>query len=247
MKRCIVALCLAVCVSSGLVGLDGDTSLLRKSDEAYMPQRSKFSMKIENFEDGKAKTWYRMDCYVDGNERYLLVFGDPAVVRGQTQLRLGGTIYNYVRKVDRVSQVSARLNFQQTTLAQEDIMSAGLGVFYSMESVQEAAEADGRKVLRMILVAKERQVAYAKIEAVVDAGTFMPVRRLYYANSGKLIKEMSFEEVVRDNGRLVRVKFRMIDSLRPQNFSVVEMDGFDTAASMPSSMFTQQYMKSAAR
>ncbi len=222
-------------------------SLLEASDKAYIPQHARFTMKIENYENGSQKQWYQMDCHVDGADRYLLVFTDPGIMRGQTQLRLGGTIYYYVRRIDRIKQVSARLSFQQSILSQEDVMSATLSSFYDMEKLEETTGDEGRELYSMTLTAKDRHVAYARIIANIDKKSLLPVNRLYYARSGQLVKKMITEEIRKAGDKLEYVRFRIVDALRPQNYAVVTMYDFDTSTNMPGSMFTRQYMRAAAR
>lgn len=221
--------------------------LLKASDKKFIPQRCSFQMKLENYEDNAVKNWMLMDCFVDGEDRYLLVFKDPGIMRGQTQLRLGSTIYSYVRRINRVQQVSARLSFQNSILSQEDIMSSTLASFYTVENVEKITSSEGRALYSMSLVSKSKKVAYARIVSFVDAKTLVPVSRMYYASSGKLIKEMVIEDIVQVNGVIGSVRFRLTDSLRPQNYAIVTMDTFNEEADLPANMFSQQYMRAAAR
>lgn len=226
--------------------LDDPQSVLLKSDEAYIPDKVKFDLLIETYEGEQKKQWYSLECYVNGAGKYLAIFNDPGIMRGQSQLRLGNTIFNYVKKVDKISQVSARVNFFQSILTQEDIMSTMLSNFYNVESIK-SINRDGNEYYSMTLKAKNRKVAYEKIIAIIDSKTYLPVSREYFSRSGQKIKEMTIKNIHVENGQVNYVDFKVVDSLRPQNYSTVEISNFDTSVKMSSHWFSKQYMKAAAR
>jgi len=246
-KLCITGILILLGFALIAESLPDGARLLEDSDNAYFPERAEFTMKIENYDEGEKEQWYKMECSLDGADRYLLVYTDPGIMRGQTQLRLGGTIYKYVRRIDRIKQVSARQSFQNTILSQEDVMSATLSRFYTIEGVEEETGENGEQLYSMSLKAKSRKVAYDTIVANIDEESLLPVRRLYYARSGELVKEMITKEIRKEGGKLEYVRFRIVDSLHPEKYAVVTMSGFDTSMDMKRSMFTKQYMRAAAR
>lgn len=217
--------------------------LLEKSDAAYIPSQAKFHILIENYESNVKKQWYDMDCFVNGNAKYLVFFNDPAIMKGQGQLRSGDIIYQYVRKTDRITQVSARVNFFQSVLSQEDVMSAMLSNFYTVEKTEEVKE-NNKKLFRMTLAANTKNSTYAKIIADIDAETLLPVHRLFYSYSGQLIKEMIIDEIKKENGKMHFVQFRVIDMLRQGIYSIVTMDNFDENTKLSEQNFSIAYLKS---
>lgn len=237
-----IASLLLLAVISGVCFSEVPGGLLEKSDAAYIPSQSKFHILIENYESNVKKQWYDMDCYVNGNARYLVFFNDPAIMKGQGQLRFDDVIYQYVRKTDKVSQVSARVNFFQSVLSQEDVMSAMLSNFYSIEKTEEVID-NGRALYRMTLVSSAKRSSYAKIVADIDAQTLLPVHRSFYSYSEQLVKEMIIDEIKKENGKMQYVRFRVIDMLRPQIYSTVTMDSFDESVKLSESNFSISYLK----
>lgn len=217
--------------------------LLLDSDAVFIPSKAKFDMLIENYGDGEKKQYYDMECFVGDQERTLIVFKAPGIMRGQSQLRLGDTLYNYVRKIDRISRVSARVNFQQSILSQEDVMSSALSTFYNIESLAEETAEDGRELYVMTLLAKNNRVAYAKIVAHIDRNTLLPVVRYYYSQSGQKIKELHILDIQKEGEQLSSVQIKVIDALKPDNYAIVVMDEFDTEIQIRDFWFTQQYMR----
>lgn len=245
MKKVLVFAFMSVFCSSFFFALD-PIEILQKSDKAYFPSKAKFHMLIETYDKGTKKQWFDMDCTVNGNAKYLLVFKDPAIMKGQGQLRLDDVIFSYVRKTDKISQVSARVNFHQSVLSQEDIMSTMLSSFYTIESFEELT-VDGKSVYRMVLLAKAKRSAYAKIIADIDSRTLLPVHRSFYAQSGQLIKEMKTDKISKNGDVLSYVQFRVIDVLKQDNYSIVTMDQFDVSTAIQDSWFSQSYLKTAVK
>ena len=164
-------------------------------------------------------------------------------MKGQGQVRIDSTIYQYVRKTDRTQQVSAKTNFYKTVLSQEDVMSSMLSSFYEIEKVEEVVESDNT-IYRMTLNAKEKRSSYATIVADIDSETYLPIKRLYYSYSGQLVKEFLIEEIKKnENGELDFVRFKVTDMIKPQYYSIVIMDQFDTTYEIPENMFSVPYLK----
>ncbi len=217
-------------------------NLLRKSDEAYIPSVCKFNLFIESYENNVKKQYFDMDAFVNGAAQYLILYKNPAQIKGQGQLRYSDTIYSYVKKTDRIQQVSAKTNFFQTVLAQEDVMSSMLSNYYQIETIEEVQE-ETRLIYRMTLLAKEKRSAYAKIVADIDVTTLLPIRRLFYSYSGQLIKELEVIEIIKNNGHLESVEFRVNDALKNGFYSKVKMTDFDLDFNITESMFTVSYLK----
>ncbi len=217
-------------------------NLLEKSDLAYVPSTSKFHLLIESYEKNIKKQYYDLDAYVKGNGKYLVIYNNPAIMKGQGQLRLDKTIYMYVRKTDRLQQVSARTNFYQTVLSQEDVMSSMLSYLYNTQTVEET-ELDGKNVYKLTLLAKEKRCTYSKIITYIDVETLLPVKRLFYSYSDQLIKESIIEEVNKENGKMKYVRFRVVNSSNTSNYSIVEMKDFDDEYEITDEMFSVGYLK----
>ncbi len=217
-------------------------NLLEKSDKAYIPSKSNFHILIENYEADEKNQYYDMDCYLKGNAKYLVFFKGPAIMKGQGQLRLGDVIYQYVRKIDKLTPVSARVNFYQSVLSQEDVMSSMLSNFYEVTKT-EVVENNGKKLFRMNLQAKAKRSTYASIIADIDAVTLLPVHRCFYSYSGQLVKEMIWEEIKKNNKKLSYVRFRVLDMLRPKFYSIITMDSFALEPDINDKKFTIAYLK----
>jgi len=85
--------------------------------------------------------------------------------------------------------------------------------------------------------AKRNDVAYAKIEMWIMAGTKVPVEAVYYGLSGKAIKRMEFTNVKEIAGRLRPLDMKMHDLLEEGAYTEVKMLSMEELKSVPKHMF----------
>ncbi|HHT49810.1 MAG TPA: outer membrane lipoprotein-sorting protein [Firmicutes bacterium] len=219
--------------------------ILRKSDALY-PEQARFVMSIDDYEDGERKRSYLFDCYVKGDDRYLIIAVEPAVMRGMVQLRRGEIIYNYLKKIDRMTQVSAQMAFEHSVLSQEDVMNKKLNNFYQLEGCEEIKEGD-KRVNVLSLKAKSLKMAYYQIRTYIEDETFYTVKTEYYSFAGEKVKELKTDEIKEDNGRLTFYKFTIMDVFIPGRYTQVTMDNFVHNVEIPDTYFTRSYMRALAQ
>lgn len=242
-KRIVLLLLLfSLTLNNGARGEEKGTDLLEKSDAAYFLGEARFSFRMDDYEQGEYKRYYLFDGYVKGIDKYLLVGLEPAAVRGTSHLRVEDTIYYYMKRIDRMRQVSARVAFYDSLLSLEDVLSTKLAVFYDVDG-WEKAELDGRQCYLLHLLAKNKTVAYYRIDSYIDAAGYLPVKREYYSYSGQKIKEMIFEEFrFGRDGRPELIRFTMHDSLRSGYYTKVTISDIKYTM-IPDSHFHRNYLR----
>ena len=220
--------------------------ILKKSDDLTFPDKARFSFRMEDYENQQLRRYYLYYGYMKGNDRYLLVGLEPALVKGTASMRIDDAIFNYLKKIDVLQQVSAKVAFGNSTLSQEDVMGGKLGNYYHAESLDTIRE-NGQDLAVLTLIAKSNAVAYQKIVNWVDPVTYFPVKRLYYAFSGQQVREMIFEDVQLKDGKLDLMKFTMYDTLRKGWFTKATLSHFDYSKEVPDAVFTRMYLKLATK
>lgn len=247
MKQLMVVLLLTVLFCPGLpAGAGEGAELLRRSDEAFFPKEARFLFRLEEYENNEYRRYHLMEGYIKGEDRYLLIGLEPAVNRGMVQLRVQDVIHVYLKRIDKMDQVSAKVAFQNTLLSQEDVMNTKLANFYDLESYEKTVK-NGRKIYVLHLTARSREVAYYRIISYIDAESYLPVKREYFAFSGQKIKELIVDKIEFHEGRLSCLAFTIYDILRPGYFARVMFSDFDYSRALEDRMFTRTYMRAAAR
>jgi outer membrane lipoprotein-sorting protein len=219
--------------------------ILLDSDLRFIPEVSEFTITIENFVSGTKAQWYELKCYTNGGGKYLAIYTNPNLLLGQGTLRNGNTIYYYVKRVDRMTQIAAERNFEQSTLSQEDILNTMLSTNYAIADGQAVKLDSGQQCYRLNLVSNNKNAAYAKITAYIDADTLLPIKRDYYSRAGLLCREMVIKEIkTTPDGQVSLINFDFIDRLTAGKTSTVTFSGIVKRDSFPSSWFTVNYLRS---
>jgi|SRR5690554_295290 len=237
----LLFLLLLICCGSVGGEVDGDT-LLKKSDDTFFMNEAKFSFRMEDYEQGAYKKYYLFDGYVKGVDRYLLVGMEPAVLRGMSHLRVEDVIYEYIKRVDRMKQVSAKVAFHNSLLTLEDVLNTKLATYYDLEE-WEKANFEGEEYYILRLQAKTQMVAYYRINILIRPDNLLPVKREYFSYSGQKIKEMVFEEIqLNQAGKTELIKFTMYDSLREGYYTKVTISEIKYKP-IPELYFQRSYLR----
>lgn len=247
MKKTLgILLGLLICLAGSLpltAASDDAVDILKKSDNAifqFIPK--KFMQRFEDYENQQYKRYGVFEAYVKGDERFLIVGIEPALMKGIAVLRVGDAIFTYLKKVDILDQVSAKQSFGNSTFSEEDIVGGRLEDFYNIDSLSPVKE-NGKDFLVLTVIAKTKDVAYKKIVNYIDPVTYYPVKRLYFAFSGKQVKEMTFDEIGFKDGRQSLLKLTMYDSIRKGWFTKLTQYDFDYSQEIPDKMFTRMYLR----
>lgn len=225
-----------------LAASDEGINILRKSDSILFPDQARFTFRMEDYENQKARRYYVYQGYSKGNDRYLLIGLEPALVKGIAQLRISDSIYNYLKKIDQLQQLSAKVAFGNSTLSQEDVMGGKLENYYNVDNCTTSQE-NGHNVYVLTLVAKSKEVAYHKIVSYLDTQTYYPIKRQYYSFSGQQVREMIFEDIQLKDDKLALLKSTMYDSLKKGFYSKVTLSDFDYTKAVLDTYFTKMYLK----
>ncbi len=218
------------------------TDLLRRADDAMAPMDVQLRLRIENLKNGAVASWSELDCWNRGADKFLMVYRAPAILVGQAQLKIGDTLYLYVKKADRTTQMSAKTAFFNSLFSQEDVMSARLSALYDIAETKDG-QLDGREAIILTLTGKTKDVAYGRITLYFDKKSSLPLRREYWSFSGQLIKEMTVDSVVNDaQGRTQHIQISMRDGVRKSQGSRAIID-IVSRAPIPDSYFSRSYLK----
>lgn len=228
------------------VWADSGDELLKKADEAFFPvDVGYFKVFMEDYEGNKYRRYYRVEIFTR-DDKYLLIGLEPSLIKGFVQLRVGDIIYSYIRRIDRMEQLSAKAAFQSSALSQEDIMNTSLAKLYNLQSYEEGS-LDGKKVYVLHLTARTKEVAYYGIVSYIDAESYELIKRDYFTFSGDKVREMIVNEIRKENGEHKAVSFTFHDTLRQGYYTKVKIYDFNYHIEAPETYFTRSYMKAVAK
>ena len=176
MKKIITIVCLLCAVS--VFALDPE-SILRQADARRADGDSfRFSIAIENYEDGVLSDRALMSGNAKGMDKTMVQYDEPADMRGRKLLMTGDEMFIFMPRTRR----PVRLTASQRLMGQAsngDVLNVRFQADYTPELTgEETVETAVGPVecLVLELTAKRKGTAYNRIVLYVDRDGFFPVQ-----------------------------------------------------------------------
>jgi hypothetical protein len=164
-----------------------------------------------------------------GQYRTLIRFVDPPRDANKLLLKSGNDLWFY----DPSSQASIRLSPQQRLLGQAangDVVTVDLAKDYRAEWLADEEITDGERVARkthkLRLKAQAADVTYEQVEIWIEIGTARPVKALFYAESGRLLKTAYYRKMLPALGRDRPTEVVIIDGLDPSWVTIMRYSDY---------------------
>ena len=188
----------------------------------------------------QAKSWQRN--VRDSFTRYLA----PAREKGTKMLKLGDQLWTYSPSTDRTILISGHLLRQSvmgSDLSYEDMMEDPyLQKRYKAEILGEDIFSD-RPVWILDLKAKTLDVAYDTCRIWVDRERFIPLKENLYAKSGRLLKTIQINAVMKVDDRWVAKTAMYKDVLKKGKGTELIIDSIEFNKNMPNYIFSKASLR----
>ena len=179
-----------------------------------------------------------------GQYRSLIRFVDPPRDANKLLLKNGNDLWFF----DPSSKASIRLSPQQRLLGQAangDVLTVNLSKDYTAELIGEEDVADGERVNRhcykLRLFERAPDVTYHQIEMWVETGSARPVKALFYAESGRLLKTAYYRKFQPQLGMERPTEVVIIDGLDPAWVTVMRYSDY-AWRDVPESWLQRDYL-----
>ena len=164
-----------------------------------------------------------------GQYRTLIRFVDPPRDANKLMLKSGNDLWFF----DPASKASIRLSPQQRLLGQAangDVVTVDLAKDYKAELLGEEEVADGERVRRrchkLRLIALSPDVTYHQVEMWIETGSARPVKSLFYAESGRLLKTAYYRKFLPQLGMERPSEVVIIDGLDPNWVTIMRYSDY---------------------
>jgi len=142
--------------------------------------------------------------YSIGDKKSFTEYLSPAREQGTKMLKLENKLWIYSPSTDRIIQISGhmlRQSLMGSDLSYEDMMDdRKLTEVYTATVIGEE-DIDGRKCYILELNAIVVDIAYHARKMWIDTEYFVPLKENLYAKSGKLLKQTTFSDIKKIQGR----------------------------------------------
>src|SRR5208282_765846 len=195
MKRYAIVL-MAACVASFATVAYGQTdqafpegdvpAYIDSVDAALLPVNCKARMAIvDSYSTGDDRT--SEGFFVRKNNRVVWVAVEPASQKNFALLRDEDTFFERFATTNKVVKTSATANSRGGETSNLDLTRFNTNLDYTVRYLGDASQG-GKDCHWFELRAKNRKLAYSLVQLWVDKATRMPVRKAFFALSGKMLK-----------------------------------------------------------
>lgn len=226
----------AVCLAQPVSAIDGD-ELLRTIDRNLAPESYESYRKLINIEPDGSKREYTLYTVKKGQERIASVFLAPTSDKGRATLRLGENMWLHIPNVGKPVRITSLQSVTGGIFNNADIMRLDFHVEYTVEGVEDSGEAH---LLR--LKAKTREVAYDRLEMLVDKKALVPTEIKCLAASGMLIKTLYFKKPTDFGDGFMRPAVIETDSPLHKGYKSVMIFAKVQRRDLPDEVFTLNYL-----
>jgi hypothetical protein len=243
MKYKIVCICAILAISNFAFALDADQILTQVDEHRSIGDSFNFQIKIDDYSGGALVQSALMTGYAKGANKTMVVYDEPANMKGKKLLMVGDEFSIFIPKTQR----PLRLTPSQRLMGQAsngDVMNVRFHTDYTpVITGEETVTVDGgkRDCIVLDLTALRQGTAYSRIVLRVEKATCMPVNADCYALSGKKMKTIEYSTVKIFAGRSVIARTVLHDLIMKDNYTVIEFTDMKSET-IPDNYFTKEYL-----
>ena len=161
--------------------------------------------------------WQRtltLEQWTKGEDKSLIKILKPKKEKGLATLRVDKNVWNYMPKVKRVVKIPSSMmssswmgsHFTNNDLVKQSRMAEDYTFSITFEGMQ-----DGEEVVEITCIPnKEAAVVWGKVEVVVYAGDYIPLRMIYYDEDLLLSRTLEFTNIQKMDGKMIPTLMSMI-------------------------------------
>jgi outer membrane lipoprotein-sorting protein len=244
--KTVLTIALLFLVAKSGFALTGDEILKRAEDAMNAPKDRTATEKMVLMKADGAEKRRTIRFYQKGSDKRLVVFLSPADVKGVGFLSVSeDRMYLYLpafRKVRRIASHIKNEDFMGTDFSYEDMAETE----YTDEYLATLEQEEANQYVLELRPRPGADVSYSQQRMWVDKKTFIPTKTMYYSKGGKLVKEMTAEDIKEVDGYWFPMKITM-KTVKTGHRTVLEVSVIKHDAGLSESFFTERNLKRQAR
>ena len=181
--------------------------------------------------------------WIEGADRALTEYTGPPREVGNKMLKIDDKLLTYTRQTDRIIQISGHMLRQSvmgSDMSYNDIMEDESFKRMYTAVIEKEEYINGRKCYVLYFESKQEGAPYPKRRGWIDAEYFLPIKEELYAESGKLLKSTSMDQIEKIGDRWFPMRFIFKDELKKNSkgteWKIITIQ-FDV--DIPKDMFTK--------
>ncbi len=214
--------------------------LVRYVDEAIYPIECKSMAIMKHTTENNRQTEHKMEVLRKDN-KLLAIFLTPPIQKGQKFLRNGDDMWTFLPKSKRVMRISAKERSMGGEANNNDILRVDLVKDYTVKYLGDET-INNTSCYKLELLGKDRRVAYHKVLYWISKDR-QPIKRELYSVSGKLMKNMYYEDIKNITGVMRPSKMIIENAVNTEFRTEMIWLEVDDSARFNDNIFTPDYLK----
>jgi len=234
MKKVLLILGIIISISNSHADILTAEKILDNVDDLYRSNASHGILTLSV----TTVNWQRtltLEQWSKGEDKSLIKILKPKKEKGLATLRVDKNMWNYLPKVKRVVKIPSSMmssswmgsHFTNDDLVKQSRMTED----YTFSITFEGTKDDKEIIEVTCLPNKEAAVVWGKVEVVVYADDYLPLRMIYYDEDLLLSRTLEFTNIEMMDGKMIPTMMNMIPTDEPGESTTVKWEEiqFDVA------------------
>ena len=249
MKKLIWGMAAAILLPAFSIAQTPDAKeIVKRAEDKALGEKSSYSEMSMTIVRPKWERTLKMKLWTKGRDKALTLITYPAKEKGQTFLKVGSNMWNWVPTINRMIKIPASMMSQGwmgSDYTNDDILKeSSLTNDYNHTLLGEE-NYGGYRCYKIELKPKpDAAVVWGKLIKWISKDDYLMLKTEYYDEDGYLVRtEIGSDVKVMDN-RKVASKLEIIPADKPNQKTVVVVDVMRFNSGITDERCSQQYMKS---
>jgi outer membrane lipoprotein-sorting protein len=234
----------AVIPSKSAVGDDG-REIVEKSQDLVRGETAHMIWKMHILNPDYERTM-TMESWSSGLDKSFILVVSPAKEKGNTYLKVGNNIWQYVKKVDEEMKIMPTMMYQGmlgSEFTYDDMVREDS--FTDDYDAEVKIEKEDAWVLKLT-PRKGTGITYKYLLYKVEKETYLPIYVKYYDKKG-LIRQLEYSDVKTMGGRRIPTEWAMTNKRKEGRVTTVWVTSAEFDVSLDDSIFTKSNLRRAGR
>ncbi len=227
MKKILIVLSLFISISNSKADNISPEKILNNVDDLYRSNASHSILTLSV----TTVNWQRtltLEQWSKGEDKSLIKVLKPKKEKGLATLRVDKNVWNFLPKVKRVVKIPSSMmssswmgsHFTNDDLVKQSRMAEDYTFSITFEGMK-----DGKEIIEVTcLPNKEAAVVWGKVEVVVYADDYLPLRMIYYDEDLLLSRTLEFTNIEMMDGKMIPTMMNMIPTDEPGESTTVKWE-----------------------
>ena len=199
----------------------------------------------------KRPSWERtvgFKNWAKGRDQAMTLVTEPAKEKGQSFLKRGNDMWNYVPSIGRLIKLPPSMMSQGwmgSDYTNDDILNESSLVKDYTQDLLGSEDFQGSRCYKISLIPLENSnIVWGKIITWVSTVDYLFLKSEYYDEDQSLVRTETAGEIKTMDGRKIPTRMEIIPSGEPNNRTIVIIRSMDFDVKIDDGFFSQQNMKS---